>query len=538
MVVPRRYRPVSVSRIFLFTQTGERMKHHAGKGPHLRQLIAKHKLEVEQADQWWVVLADNARDARNYIARSTEGRIMAKGGKHRGRPEIQPPPLPPPSGGGGGTGAITPGGFPRPWLYYPTNGFGMPILTGQTLPGTEASWDETVLAKMARWDFVTINTQPFVTTGLPSNWAVISKLKTRNPYIKILWYDSITLRTLNIAPGSPWTAIWDMISANPDKRMYFQSDGTGFPGHVPTPIFWNAGYGDGGAQFAAIWRAFLEDKGADGSFLDTIVPGGVGQAGAEFSNYAIQGYSSTAELVASSKVGSVVMVDAIKEMGQPIWINRGMTDLYYPTTSADTLAGELFEGWDPDQGLIGGGHAPSGPFTFDSAMALVMTYQGSDPTGEGRILIKGEPTSGTPTDNLLGKLGRYVLGSASMAGGRGVVTYRDSGGVTDHNFWIDEYAVDANGLSDLNGATANKGWLGMPTEFGYKAVNAPGDGGLWVRHFDRGVVVANVSGSSLSIDLGRPYRRITGSLQLSVNDGSLVQNLTVPSKDARFLLNA
>jgi len=51
-------------------------------------------------------------------------------------------------------------------------------------------------------------------------------------------------------------------------------------------------------------------------------------------------------------------------------------------------------------------------------------------------------------------------------------------------------------------------------------------------------VVANASTSQKTIDLGTQYRRIQGSLQTTINDGELVQSLTVPRKDARFLLNA
>jgi hypothetical protein len=436
---------------------------------------------------------------------------------------------------------FAPGGFPKTWMYWGTNGFGMPILTTQTLPGGVPSWDEALLDKLARWDFVTLNTQPFLTTGLPQNLAVVDKLRQRNANIRIYWYEQVTQRDINIAPGSPWTAIWDMVVAAPDKRLYFTSDGTGFPYHVASPLFWNDGLGGGGDAFASIWRTFTEGKGADGSFLDTLVPGGVGEADGLEANYAAQGYASKQALIDASVAGGIQLVEGIKAMGQPVWINRGMYDGAYPTANAMTCRGELFEGWDPNNG-DNNVNVPAGPWsTFDAAVAVLCTRLGTDPTGDGSILVKAETLNSSPSADVLGKLQRYTLGAACIGGGWAYVgDNRNKHGFVDHNFWADEYAVDANGASDPSGAAANKGWLGRPTEFGVKAVAAAGPqgGGLWVRHFERGVCVANISPTSLSIDLGKPYRRILGTLQPSVNNGALVQNLTVPAKDARFLLNA
>jgi len=99
--------------------------------------------------------------------------------------------------------------------------------------------------------------------------------------------------------------------------------------------------------------------------------------------------------------------------------------------------------------------------------------------------------------------------------------------------WADEYAVNlATGASDSTGARANRGWLGKPTEYGHLDATS----GMWIRHFDRGVVLANGPGSPKVITLEQPYRRLSGFYDTVVNDGTTVQTVTVPAKDGRFLL--
>ena len=59
---------------------------------------------------------------------------------------------------------------------------------------------------------------------------------------------------------------------------------------------------------------------------------------------------------------------------------------------------------------------------------------------------------------------------------------------------------------------------------------------LWRRDFQNGIVLVNPAASALTVDLGRPYRRIAGVVDPGVNDGLPGSLITVGAEDARFLL--
>ena len=64
----------------------------------------------------------------------------------------------------------------------------------------------------------------------------------------------------------------------------------------------------------------------------------------------------------------------------------------------------------------------------------------------------------------------------------------------------------------------------------------PGVTNLWRRDFQNGTVLVNPAGTPLTVDLGRPYRRIAGVVDAVVNDGLSGSMITVGGEDARFLL--
>jgi len=455
----------------------------------------------------------------------------------RGRkfPKLPPPtePTTPPAP------ATDPDDFPRIWMYYGTNGFGMPILTTQTLPGGEPSWDETVINKIARWQMITLNTQPFLTIGLEPNYAIVAKLRLANPTVRLLFYDQVTQRDLNVAPGSPWTAIWNFITTAPDKRMYRQ-DGGGWPFNDDSPIWWDIAQGDAASDLADLWKSFSQGK-ADGYFLDTIVAAANSGTVDPQSplNYAALGWPSLQAMKDAEVVGNAVFINALLGTGE-VWINRGVANSHVDATTAFSCNGELFEGWDPTAGGLQdfipldkqypGGNIAA--WNFNTAMTHGCLWQGASPTGRGSFLIKSETLTPSPNRTHLNRSIRYTLASAAICGGLAYIgNNRD--GFHDPDMWADEYAVNlATGASDSTGARANRGWLGKPTEYGHLDATS----GMWIRHFDRGVVVANGPGSPKVIDLGQPYRRLTGFYDTTVNDGTTVQNLTVPAKDGRFLL--
>ena len=61
---------------------------------------------------------------------------------------------------------------------------------------------------------------------------------------------------------------------------------------------------------------------------------------------------------------------------------------------------------------------------------------------------------------------------------------------------------------------------------------------IYRRDFDNGSVLVNPGTADLSVPLGVGYRRILGTVAPAVNDGSIATTITVPARDARFVIAA
>lgn len=59
---------------------------------------------------------------------------------------------------------------------------------------------------------------------------------------------------------------------------------------------------------------------------------------------------------------------------------------------------------------------------------------------------------------------------------------------------------------------------------------------VYRRDFDNGAVLVNPGPADLTVPLGAGYRRILGTVAPSVNDGAPAATITVPSRDARFVI--
>lgn len=90
-------------------------------------------------------------------------------------------------------------------------------------------------------------------------------------------------------------------------------------------------------------------------------------------------------------------------------------------------------------------------------------------------------------------------------------------------WWYDEYSVD----------------LGQPTGRAFNVFNRNDYNfkeGVWQRDFERGIVLVNSTDKPQTINLEAEYEKIRGAQDISVNDGSVVNRVTVPSKDGIILL--
>lgn len=415
-------------------------------------------------------------------------------------------------------------GFPKPWLYYGTNGFGANLMTSQGV------FDQNLVNSISRFPLVTLNVHPFASngSGFIGDRAIVTTLKALRPTMKILWYDTFVQAITYLTVGAQWKEISDLSIGPPDVRLY----DTG--GLLAPWLNQNVWFFDTGVVKSSLLAIWLAHGGtahdADGFFLD--YAWGVLNVGTESGNpvdITRTAWSTGAQLDASAKAGLDYVVDGLKAQGFEVWGNG--------IANADSKArwtGSLFEGWYGASGMASGGDAPAGFSTFDLAMTDLLTWQGSTATGDGYALTKTENAGTTWNTATWRKACRFTIGSATIAGGYGYTgDNRNSHGLAldDADMWADEYCV-VNGTSTTGGAN---GWLGRPTEFGYKD-----SGGCYVRHFENGLVVVNGDGTtSHSFNPGSGYRKITGIYDTTVNNGAAVSgSQTIPGKDARFYLRA
>jgi len=512
-----------VSRIFLVTQTGPALKTHKGEGPHLRRLIANNKVEVESADEWWVVLADGAKEAKGYVSQNVQERILAKGGKPKGHPAPQP--------GGGGTigsgGGIIVNGFPHMWRESYTRGSGADIISSPNV------FNATLVASIARWHATTINISPFCDSDLPVYNTIFAQLKAINPDIKIYLYNTCSLLTQNLGPNptsfvrEAWLACTDPT----DLRLY-DTAGFGYPGGGPLSnlqgVMFDLGR-VGPTNYANLWKKY--GATADGYWFDYYI----GPVASYIINRHVDitlpapGYASEAAMnTAFNGYLSTFAAQMSSAAGLKVGNSGGYTSLALHQALGN--AGELMENWDSSNF--------NGYNTFDAAMARATAWQGSDPTGDGTCFHASYNTFTQSDRPQFTTAVRFTLGSACITGGMGYVgnsglTY---GGTNhDQNTWADEYTVDVNGVSDGVGTiAANRGWLGRPTAFGAKASS-----GCWVREFDRGIVIVNGTSGTISHPLTGNWKRLQGVFDTVVNNGAAVSgSVSVPAFDARFLLRA
>src|SRR5450759_135725 len=89
--------------------------------------------------------------------------------------------------------------------------------------------------------------------------------------------------------------------------------------------------------------------------------------------------------------------------------------------------------------------------------------------------------------------------------------------------WFDEY--DKSGLG--------RGYLGYP--IGQAKMKA-GLLDVWQRDYENGIVVVNATSETVTISLGGPFRKIKGTQDPAVNDGSLITQVTLQPRDGIILL--
>lgn len=427
-------------------------------------------------------------------------------------------------------------GFPHPYVFPIVTVDGGPIWNGTSL-------DTSYLAQIAKYPYVEMHMPAFTRLDRPTMWTAVPLIKSYNPKCVVAWYWQAQYRfndgELNRISGK----LWDLCTNPTDFRLFnTKTPFTTFYHDAPGPGY-TAAFHDLArvkTQTLALWEQFGlgPDHDADGYHFDWAV-GNISLYGPQTAPGAVDltkptpGYATAAAMNTANTSALQYLMLGMQAHGKKVIGNRGNVN-YTLDADAHQWDGELFEGWDPDQGF-GASQPPLGYANFDAAMASLAFWRGGSPTADGTSIIKCEfPYAGSEYSTAWNKLARFGLGSATIMGCFAHITPNQIQGGTYHIYFVpDEFAVNASGASDTSMATASMGWLGRPLAYGYKDA-----GGCWVREFEHGIVVVNGDATtSHSFTLPTTFKRIQGVHDTTVNNGATVSgSLTVPGKDARFLL--
>ena len=97
--------------------------------------------------------------------------------------------------------------------------------------------------------------------------------------------------------------------------------------------------------------------------------------------------------------------------------------------------------------------------------------------------------------------------------------------------WFDEY----------DNAGTDRGYLGYPLGDAYQVESSrltphKSESDIWQRNYENGIVLVNATSTSITILLDGTFRKIKGTQDPVVNDGSLVTQVTLQHKDGIILL--
>jgi outer membrane biosynthesis protein TonB len=176
------------------------------------------------------------------------------------------------------------------------------------------------------------------------------------------------------------------------------------------------------------------------------------------------------------------------------------------------LNGNIFEGFPrADTALSTWNLVFRGPYSYPRASYPEWM---SGVTGQNLTLVQAY---GASTDY---KLMRYSLTSALMDNGYYSYAVSSSWHAAGGLDWFDEY----------DNAGAGRGYLGQPTGVMTKAGNA------WRRDYEGGIALVNPSDAAVTVQLGGTFRKIKGTQDPTVNDGTTVTAVTIPSHDGIVVL--
>jgi len=120
---------------------------------------------------------------------------------------------------------------------------------------------------------------------------------------------------------------------------------------------------------------------------------------------------------------------------------------------------------------------------------------------------------------------RYGLTTALLGNGYFSYEINTNGHGSLGLMWFDEY----------DNAGKKRGYLGSPIGDAQKIVQV-GDGWVWQREYENGLVICNPTNQKVTVSLGKTYYLIKGNQVPNINTGEAVESISIDSRDGRILL--
>ncbi len=280
------------------------------------------------------------------------------------------------------------------------------------------------------------------------------------------------------------------------------------------------------------WSGILIDRSdtdqsryIDGSFIRSIDP--------DQSNQLLTDYTSF-DTAWNSGLG--LYLDNLRKAIGPqriIFLNWGVEDY-------ETVNGNNFEGFPNDDGGLGNNSWHSvviGPFHRGSYfdwinkssqpnITMIETYEDNS-IPSGTYNNRCEQFGFHPNYRKM----RFGLTTALLNNGYFSYEMNTAGHGSLCLMWFDEY----------DNAGTGRGYLGYPLRDAYQVESSritpnPGEADIWERDYENGIVLVNATSTAITISLDGIFRKIKGKQAPTVNDGSLVTEVTIKPIDGIILL--
>jgi len=156
--------------------------------------------------------------------------------------------------------------------------------------------------------------------------------------------------------------------------------------------------------------------------------------------------------------------------------------------------------------------------SWKQSMQIYNYYENGSQTPKTMVINANTNNTGNKNDY---KKMRFGLASALMGGGYSSFDH----GSADHaqTWWYDEYDVD----------------LGKPVGKAVSANNYQNwQEDVWRRNYSNGLALVNSTYASSNVDLGGEYEKIGGKQDIKINDGSIVENVSLSGRDGLLMLKS